>query len=66
MPEEIVRSYLVNPFLYNSRTFCCGCNNYVESRELIWRETGESLEAYRKNLQEAYVKKHGGPPPKMK
>ena len=26
MPEEIIRSYLANPFLYGDCTFCTGCN----------------------------------------
>ena len=24
MPEEIIRSYLADPFLYADRTYCCG------------------------------------------
>lgn len=50
MPEDIVRSYLANPFLYTSRTFCSGCRDYVHMSECFWRETGESVIAYRRNL----------------
>lgn len=47
MPEEIVRSYLVNPFLYDAdETFCCGCGDHVPYRECHWHETGENLQAY--------------------
>ncbi|MBV9469933.1 MAG: hypothetical protein JO316_06420 [Abitibacteriaceae bacterium] len=53
MPEEIIRSYLVNPFLYNNTTFCSGCHNYVPSKELTWTETGERLSDYTARLQEA-------------
>lgn len=63
MPEEIVRSYLVNPFLYNDQTFCCGCGDYVHQRELVWEDTGERLNVYFQKLKDDYVAKHGGPPP---
>ncbi|MCG3185251.1 MAG: hypothetical protein ICCCNLDF_03439 [Planctomycetes bacterium] len=46
MPEDIIRSYLVNPTLYNDETFCAGCGRYVRQRELEWTETGENLQQY--------------------
>ena len=46
MPEEIVRSYLKNPFLYNGETFCYGCNAYVPLRQCRWEETGQPLDEY--------------------
>ncbi len=52
MPEEIIRSYLINPFLYSSRTFCCGCKNYISQSEVIWTETGERLDDYFQRLQQ--------------
>ena len=51
MPEEIIRSYLVNPTMYNEFTFCCGCNDYVHRKEVYWTETGECLEDYFENLR---------------
>ncbi|MBY0232388.1 MAG: hypothetical protein K2W96_24180 [Gemmataceae bacterium] len=52
MPEEIVRSYLVNPYLYNAdETFCCGCNRHVPFRECVWTETGEDLQSYTDKLR---------------
>jgi hypothetical protein len=63
MPEEIVRSYLANPFLYNDLSFCCGCNDYVNQRELVWHDTGEPLNVYFQKLKDDYVAKHGEPPP---
>lgn len=64
MPEGIVRSYLVNPFLYSACSFCCGCNDYVPFEELFWDETGQSLTDYFKDLQQKYLREHGKKPPK--
>jgi hypothetical protein len=64
MPEEIVRSYLVNPFLYSPASFCCGCGDYRPYAELIWVETGHSLADYFRGLQEEYVRTYGEPPPR--
>lgn len=50
MPEEIIRSYLVNPFLYTHRTFCVGCEDYVPTRDVRWIETNESLASYFERL----------------
>ena len=66
MPEDIIRSYLVNPFLYSGGSFCCGCNGYQPYEELFWQETGESLADYFRGLQEDYLRKHGEPPPRTK
>jgi len=63
MPEEIIRSYLANPFLYSSGSFCCGCNDYVPYGELFWVETGQSLADYFRDLQNEYRRTHGEPPP---
>lgn len=63
MPEEIIRSYLVNPFLYSGGSFCCGCNGYVPYEELVWQETGQGLAEYFQELQDKYVRQHGEPPP---
>jgi hypothetical protein len=54
MPEEIIRSYLQNPYLYSSdETFCCGCNKHVPERECKWTETGENLQEYMDRLRAA-------------
>jgi hypothetical protein len=54
MPEEIIRSYLKNPFMYMAdRTFCCGCNRHVPFRECVWAETGEDLQSYMDKLRAA-------------
>ena len=63
MPEEIIRSYLVNPFLYSNRSFCCGCNDYIQQNELFWHETGQCMADYNRELQEGYLRIHGEPPP---
>lgn len=63
MPEEIIRSYLVNPFLYSGGSFCCGCNDYMPYEELFWEETGQSLAEYFQKLKGDYLKVHGEPPP---
>ena len=64
MPEEIIRSYLFNPFLYSGGSFCCGCNDYVPQEELFWHKTGQCMAEYNRELQEGYLRVHGEPPPK--
>ena len=56
MPEEIIRSYLANPFLYNDTTFCTGCGDYVPTSEVFWVETGQCLAEYNQALQQAYLR----------
>jgi Fe-S cluster assembly iron-binding protein IscA len=51
MPEEIIRSYLVNPLLYSDGTFCCGCGTYVGMHEVRWVETGEVVLSYMARLR---------------
>ena len=63
MPEEIVRSYLVNPFLYGAGSFCCGCGEHFPEEELFWYETGQNMAEYTRELRDAYIRKHGAPPP---
>jgi hypothetical protein len=54
MPEEIIRSYLKNPFMYMAdATFCCGCGKHVPFRECVWAETGEDLQSYTDKLRSA-------------
>ena len=52
MPEEIIRSYLKNPYMYMAdETFCCGCGKHVPFRDCVWTETGEDLQTYMDNLR---------------
>lgn len=60
MPDEIIRTYLVNPLTYNDTSFCCGCGDYVDTSELTWTETGESLLSYTSKLRRAYLKEKLG------
>jgi hypothetical protein len=54
MPEEIIRSYLRDPYLYTAdATFCCGCGKHVPLRECVWTETGEDLQTYTDKLRAA-------------
>lgn len=53
MLEEIIRSYLKNPFRYNSTTFCCGCKGYVHDSEVFWVETRQRVSEYMQALQQA-------------
>jgi hypothetical protein len=54
MPEEIIRSYLKNPYMYMAdATFCCGCRRHVPFRECAWIETGEDLQSYTDKLRAA-------------
>lgn len=63
MPDDILCSYLENPFLYNDQTFCCGCNGYVPHRECTWVETGERLDDYFDRLKEEAERDGRGPKP---
>ncbi len=58
MPEEIIRSYLVTPLMYNDQSFCCG--DYVNSGELFWVETGESVMDYMGRLRADYLRRTYG------
>ncbi len=53
MPEEIIRSYLKNPYLYSDMSFCAGCHRHVPCRELTWIETGENMQTYNDRLRAA-------------
>ena len=54
MPEDIIRSYLKNPYLYLAdETFCTGCGKHVPFRECEWEETGEDLQTYTDRLRAA-------------
>jgi hypothetical protein len=66
MPEEVIRSYLADPFLYNDSSFCTGCNRYVPTQELFWMETGESVFRYTQNLRRDYLIKQGMPPQEIR
>jgi hypothetical protein len=46
MPEEVVRSYLADPWLYNDWVWCCGCEDNIRQQDLTWADTGESLRDY--------------------
>jgi hypothetical protein len=47
MPEDIIRSYLKDPYLYSAdQTFCCGCGKHVPIRQCSWVETDENLQHY--------------------
>ncbi len=61
MPEEIIRSYLKDPWLYSAgETFCCGCGAHVPERECHWVETGQDLHAYMEGLRSAGAEKAAG------
>ena len=51
MPEEIIRSYLKNPYMYSDKTFCCGCGGHVPLQECEWVETGQDLQSYNDELR---------------
>ena len=46
MPEDVVRSYLADPWLYNDWVWCCGCEDNIRQQDLVWADTGESLSDY--------------------
>jgi hypothetical protein len=51
MPEDIIRTYLINPYFYGASSFCTGCGQHVRQSELVWQETGESLATYFRSLK---------------
>jgi cytochrome b subunit of formate dehydrogenase len=51
MPEEIIRTYLVNPYFYGCRSYCGGCQKHVPYRELTWVSTNQSLNEYFQKLK---------------
>jgi hypothetical protein len=54
MPEEIIRSYLVNPYMYMAdQTFCTGCGKHVPFRDCVWVETKEDLQTYMDKMRAA-------------
>lgn len=54
MPDDIIQTYLVNPWFYLAdRTYCCGCEKHVPLRECVWSETGEDLQTYTNRLRAA-------------
>lgn len=60
MPEEIIRSYLVDPLMYSDQSFCCGCGDYIDSAYLFWIETGESVQDYMGRLRRQYLRDEFG------
>ncbi len=62
MPEEIIRTYLKNPFTYMAdRSFCTGCGRHVPCRELVWVETGENMQDYNNRLRADYRERNPKP-----
>ncbi len=51
MPEDIIRTYLVNPYFYAYKSYCCGCERHVPQRELVWVNTGENMQDYTNRLK---------------
>lgn len=51
MPEDIIRTYLVNPWFYGNSSFCCGCEKHIGIRELYWVETKQSLHDCNRELR---------------
>jgi hypothetical protein len=51
MPEDIIRSYLKDPYMHSDNTFCCGCGIHVPLRQCVWTETGQDLQSYKDELR---------------
>lgn len=51
MPEDIVRTYLVDPYFYAYKSYCSGCDKHISMSELRWVDTGETLLEYTRALQ---------------
>lgn len=59
MPDEVIRSYLADPFLYNNTSFCTGCGTYVPESELYWQGTNQSLADYSRQLRIDHIQRNG-------
>lgn len=53
MPEEFIRSYLADPWLYNDWVWCCGCEDNIRQQDLTWADSGERLSDYFGRLRAA-------------
>jgi hypothetical protein len=53
MPEEVIRSYLADPWMYNDWVWCCGCEDNIRQQDLTWTESSEPLDAYFARLKES-------------
>lgn len=53
MPEEIIRSYLADPWMYNDWVWCCGCEDNIRQQDLTWTDSGEALNSYFGRLKQA-------------
>jgi hypothetical protein len=62
VPEDMVRSFLVNPFFYADRWECRGCKRLVPTAELSFAQTGECVLTYIQRLRADYLRRHGKPP----
>ena len=51
LAEDVIRSYLVNPFLHGDRWGCRGCKRFVPTAELYFAQTGECVFAYMQRLR---------------
>lgn len=51
MSDTVVRSFLADPFLYSTFSYCAGCNTYPDWTELFWTDTNESLYDFFVKLQ---------------
>ena len=66
MPEEIIETYLTNPWFYLSdKTFCTGCGTHVRQGECTWEETGENLQTYSDRLRAACPQLRPGLPKRI-
>jgi hypothetical protein len=60
MPEDVIRSYLADPYLYNDWVWCSGLDDNARQSDLFWVETGERLSDYFARLK-AQAKPAGNP-----
>ncbi len=52
MPQDIIETYLKNPFFYASdETYCVGCEKHVHISKCEWVDTGENMGKYFERLR---------------
>ena len=67
MPDDVIVTYLDDPFFHNEFTDCPRCGDAVPRRECVWVDTGQRLDEYFEDLQaDAIISGHEyklpGPP----
>jgi hypothetical protein len=59
LPDAAVYAQLQDPFRSSDQAYCSGCQGYVQTSELFWEGTSESLLASDRRQKAEYIRAHG-------